>query len=197
VSATLISVIGPLAAGKTTLAQYLADAFAGRLLREDFEGNPFLSESYTGNAAAALPAQIYYLLSRVAQLNVAHWPEQGTVVSDYGFCQDRIYALEKLTGEELTIYDALAGRLSEQVVAPAAIIHLDASVETLQRRIAERGRAFEQGLDAGFLSRMRLAYNNIEQHGSCPVIRVDTDKTDLLNVSARQAVLDKVKAIVV
>jgi deoxyguanosine kinase len=194
-SAPLISVIGPPAAGKTTLAQSLTEALEAKLLREDFEGNPFLSDSYTGNAAAALPAQIYYLLSRVAQLNCAHWPETGVVVSDYGLCQDRIYACEKLSVDELAIYTTLAGRLAEQTVTPSVIIHLDASVETLLARIAARGRGFEQGMDEAFLSRMRLAYNDIEEHCSCPVVRVDTDETDVLSDLARQAILDEIRAI--
>ncbi len=194
-SAPLISIIGPVAAGKTTLATWLARQLGGTLLREDFEGNPFLSDSYTGNAAAALPAQMYYLLSRVAQLNEARWPEAGIVVSDYGMCQDRIYAAEKLSAEDMATYDALARKLVAQTVAPSIIIHLDASVETLLARIVQRGRGFEQAMDEALLSRMRLAYNDIERQCSCPVFRVNTDAIDLLGDTARQELLTEVQAI--
>ena len=67
-SAALISIIGPPAVGKTTLAALLAAKLPAELIREDYAGNPFLADSYAGSEQARLPGQLYFLLSRVGQL---------------------------------------------------------------------------------------------------------------------------------
>ena len=193
-TAPLVSVIGPPAVGKTTLAEWLAAAMPARLVREDFAGNPFLADSYTGSRHACLPAQLYYLISRVGQLSRAGWPGDGAVVSDYGFCQDRIYAAMKLDADEFALYDQLAGRLGGLVVPPSVVIHLDASVETLKSRIVARGRAFERAMDEGFLSQIRRGYDNIEAELPCPVIRADCNAVDVLDLCARRRLLEQVRS---
>jgi deoxyguanosine kinase len=192
-TATLVSIIGPPASGKTTLARYMAEALGAQLVFEDFESNPFLADSYTGCDSAALPAQLYFLLSRVAQLNERHWPGEGLVVSDYGFCQDQLYASCKLDEGEYRFYFELADWLGEQVIPPSLVISLDASIATLQKRIGDRGRRYETGMDEAFLTEMRKAYNNIERELPCPVIQVDTDAVDILSVEGRDVLLAEVR----
>jgi deoxyguanosine kinase len=194
VTATLISIIGPPASGKTTLARYLGESLGAQLVFEDFESNPFLADSYTGCDTAALPAQLHFLLSRVAQLNERHWPGEGLVVSDYGFCQDQLYASFKLEEGEYRFYFELADWLSEQVIPPSLVIRLDAPVATLQSRIAARGRGYEIGIDEAFLTEMRDAYNVVQRELACPVVRVDTEQVDLRTPEAREALLAQVRA---
>jgi deoxyadenosine/deoxycytidine kinase len=68
-AAKLISIIGPVAVGKTTLAEALARELPGDVLYEDYASNPFLAESFTTQAELMLPSQLYFLLSRVRQLS--------------------------------------------------------------------------------------------------------------------------------
>jgi len=194
VTASLISVIGPPAVGKTTLAEWLAAAMPAMLIRENFADNPFLADSYTAGRQICLPAQLHFLISRVGQLSRAGWPADGAVVTDYGFCQDRIYAAMKLDAGELALYDQLAARLGGLVVAPSVVIHLDASVGTLKSRIVARGRVFERAMDEAFLSHMRRAYDNIDAELPCPVIRADCDTVDLLLPRARRRLLQQVRS---
>jgi deoxyadenosine/deoxycytidine kinase len=189
VSAVLVSIIGPPAAGKTTLAHYLAAELPAGLIIEDYAGNPFLAGSYAGQRQAHLPAQLYFLLSRVAQLRDSSWAEHGTFVSDYGFCQDRIYADLRLPAEDLKLYDLLAGRMEATVHPPDLIIHLDASESTLLERIAVRGREFEKAITADFLAMVRGAYNSFTRSASCPVIAVDSQRADLRRADARRALV--------
>lgn len=194
-TASLISVIGPPAVGKTTLAEHLAEELPAELIREDYEGNPFLAESYTGSREARLPAQLFYLLSRVRQLSAASWPAEGVVVSDYGFCQDRLYALARLTAAEIEAYDPVHARLSRLVHPPEALICLDASTAMLLERIARRGRDFEQVMTEAFLSSMRSAYDGLVRSVRCPVVRVDCDAVDLLSPAGRGEILREVRAL--
>ena len=191
--AKLISIIGPPAVGKTTLAEFLAAELPAEIRREDYEGNAFLADSYMGRAEARLPAQLCYLLSRVRQLSRWNWPSGGVVVTDYGFCQDRIYAQAQLTDDELELYDHLAARVGGLVRRPDVIVHLDATPETLLKRIARRGRAFEKTMTADFLQSMRHAYNSLSAPVSGAVIRVDCDSVDLQAAAVRQEMIAEIR----
>ncbi len=177
-SATLISIIGPPAVGKTTLAELLAERLGADLIYEEFESNPFLVQSFTGLDELFLPSQLYFMLSRARQLGRAFWPESGVVVADYGYCQDRIYAAGKLSQGDLARYDEVADRIAKTIVQPAVLIHLDASVETLLDRIGRRGREYERTFSRDFLTYMRQAHAAIEPPAGCEVIRIETDTTD-------------------
>ncbi|MDP6542477.1 MAG: deoxynucleoside kinase [Phycisphaerae bacterium] len=192
-SASLISIIGPPAVGKTTLAEHLAAEMGGRLICEDFEGNPFLADSYVGDREACLPAQLFFLLSRVKQLSLGDWPAEGLTVSDYGFCQDRIYAAAKLTEDEMVLYSRVARRVGGLVCPPSVIVHLDAPEEVLLSRIAARGREYEKAMTPEFLKEMRRAYNDIDQSAGCPVIRVETDAADIRDADARNELIARIR----
>lgn len=192
-SAKLISIIGPPASGKTTLAEHLAAELPAALVREDYAGNPFLAESYVGRKEARLPGQLYFLISRVGQLSRSSWPACGLLVSDYGFCQDRIYARVRLGEEDYRLYDPLARRLEGLVHPPDLLIHLDAAEATLLGRIARRGREHEKVMDAEFLAEMRAAYNEAARREACPVIRIDCDAVDFRRDSGRAALLAEVR----
>ncbi len=188
-TATLISIIGPPAAGKTTLAEWLAEALPAKLIREDYAGNPFLADSYAGQEQAQLPGQLYFLMSRVEQLAISSWPESGVFVSDYGFCQDRIYARARLSEDDFRLYSRVAKRLEGLVHPPDIVIHLDASEDALLERIARRGRDFEKAMTREFLAAMRDEYNKFEAQAGCPIIAIDTEQTNMMDDPKRRAVL--------
>jgi deoxyadenosine/deoxycytidine kinase len=191
--ATLISIIGPPAAGKTTLAELLATKLSGEVIYEDYDGNPFLADSYTGSRDARLPAQLYYLFSRVKQLPLPNWPEQGLYVSDYGFCHDRIYAEAQLTPDEMMLYNQVAHRVAGMVKPPDVVVHLDADEPTLLSRIDRRGRDFEQGMASDFLAGLRNAYLKAAAELKCPVIRFDAGAADFRLDAVLAKIVDQLK----
>ena len=188
-SAKLISLIGPPAVGKTTLAELLAADLGAELILEDFDRNPFLADSYVGGAGSRLPAQLYFLLSRVRQLSRASWPAAGLRVSDYGFCHDRVYAELKLGPEDLAVYDTVARRVEGYVKPADVTVHLDAPVDVLRRRILDRGRSFEAVMDEAFLSAMRARYNQVVGRIEGAVVRVDCEAVDVRD-DGRRAVVE-------
>lgn len=191
--AKLISIIGAPASGKTTLAERLSAELPAALIREDYAGNPFLAESYVGQPQARLPGQMYFLMSRVGQLSMLNWPDEGLAVSDYGFCQDRIFARQRLSADDMRLYDRLARRVEGLVRPPDVMIHLDAAVETLMERIALRGREFEHAMDGSFLAAMCEAYKHASAEQACPVITVNCDATDLRRDAPRAELVERVR----
>lgn len=190
----LISLVGPVASGKTTLAWRLAEALQAALVLEDFQGNPFLADAYAGRDDLRLASQTYYLLSRVGQL--AGLPALGRplAVSDYAFLQDAVFARIWLAGEEWSIYRELAGRLERLVPAADVLVHLDGPAELLLERIARRGRAFERSMQAEFLERLREDYNAALARAVCPVLNVNVAACDLNDERQFGRLLDEVRA---
>lgn len=189
----LISIIGPVAVGKTTLAEFLSRALPARIVREDYEGNPFLAESFRGMEELALPSQLYFLFMRVRQLAVKTWPGDGLVVTDYGFCQDRLYAKIKLRKDDMEIYERLRRQVEGLVTQPRVVIHLDAAVETLLRRIEARGRPFEAAYDAGYLERLRRAHFDIALPSDCQKISINCETVDLLDAGCREHIVEQIR----
>ncbi len=192
-TAVLVSIIGAPGVGKTTLAEMLAPVLGARLIREDYANNPFLAESYTGDPSSRLPGQLYFLVSRVGQLGTAGFPRTGVHVSDYGFCQDRVYARARLGDEEFGVYDGVHRRLAPLVRPAELTIALDAAVETLRSRIACRGRQFERAMTPDFLAFMRNAYLEIVRDMVPNVLPVNCDAVDFRQPQAFQGIVEQVR----
>lgn len=192
-SGPLVSIIGPPASGKTTTAEWLARALPARLIREDYAGNPFLAEAYLGRSDLALPAQLHFLFSRVWQLNRQSWPAEGTTVTDYGFCQDAVYAARNLSGEALAVYRGLLEPAETMVKRPDVLVHLDAPAGVLLERIARRGRRHERVFTAEFIDALRGAYEQAAAQSRCPVVRIDAGAVDLFGDDAREKLLRRIR----
>jgi deoxyguanosine kinase len=192
-SAKLISVIGPPASGKTTLAEYLATELPAGMIKEDYYDNPFLEESYVGADDARLPGQLHFLFSRIRQLAETNWPAAGLFVSDYGFCQDRIFARLRLSEADFDIYRRIADRTPSLVHSPQVLICLDAAADSLMARIAERARGYERAFTPELLAEMRNEYNQVESWADCPVICIDTDAVDIRDASKRAKLICRIR----
>ncbi len=192
-SARLISIIGPPASGKTTLAELLAGDLPAEVIHEDYAGNPFLAESYLGREEFALQSQLYFLFSRLSQLNLQLWPAEGTYVSDYGFCQDAVYAGVNLCRTDLAVYRRFAAGTDRMVKAPDVFISLAGSEDMLLGRIAQRGREHERVFTREFLAGLGRAYDDVLASATCPVIEVDVGAVDITSDADLAKLLGRVR----
>ena len=74
---------GPIAAGKTTLATFLATHLGSDLLLEDFENNEFLADFYGSRERWSLAMQLWFLSARLPPLKSISRSRQRTLVADY------------------------------------------------------------------------------------------------------------------
>ncbi len=195
-AAALVSIVGPPGVGKTTLAEALAGDLPAGLIREDYAGNPFLAESYVGDESARLPGQLFFLMARARQLARSVWPDEGLFVSDYGFCQDRVYARMRLAPADFDVYERVAGRVAPMIHPPTMLVLLDASAATLRSRVVRRGRLHERVMDEAFFATMREAYAGIERaarESGRAVRRIDGDAVDLRDPSARAELISWIR----
>ena len=180
-----IVVEGVIGVGKTSLTKLLATRTNGRLNLEVVEENPFLSQFYQDRSAYAFQTQIFFLLSRYRQQQnlFQHDMFSSTLISDYLFAKDRIFANLNLSDDELVLYNQLATILEQRVLKPDLVIYLQARTSVLIQRIRWRGRAFEQDMDQDYLNALNAAYSYFFHHyKDSPLLVVNTDNLDFVNV---------------
>lgn len=177
-----IAVEGVIGAGKTTLANLLAQRHGARLVCEEFEDNPFLPKFYSNPTRYAFQTQLAFLASRFKQQQVLshHDLFHETVISDYLFEKDRIFARLNLDEDELQLYDSIYQVMTGIAVKPDLTIYLQCSVERLMKNIKNRGREYEKQISEGYLSELSEAYNHFFHHyNRSPLIIVNVSETDL------------------
>ncbi|HWG85550.1 MAG TPA: deoxynucleoside kinase [Deinococcales bacterium] len=156
-----IVVEGPIGAGKTSLSRLLAERLDAELNLEVVEENPFLARFYEDPARFSFSAQVFFLLSRFKQLSRLN---QGSlfaqsVVSDYLFDKDFIFASMNLRDEEFDLYRELYEQLRPRLSTPDLTVFLRAEPDLLLGRIAKRGRPFEQAMDPNYLRTLNHHYD--------------------------------------
>ena len=178
-----IAVEGPIGVGKTRLAERLAGRIDAHTVLEDTE-NPFLGDFYNDRPGAALQAQLFFLLNRHRQLSGLRQADlfQHTIVCDYLFDRDKIFAYLNLDDNELFIYQRLYDLLVRDIASPDLVIYLQAPTDVLLRRLKERPADPERPLpqpDAEYLRELNEAYQHYFFHYTAtPLLVVETSEFD-------------------
>ena len=150
-----IAIEGVIGVGKTTLARLLQPSFGAEVLLEVFEENPFLSNFYSDRSRYAFQTQIFFLMSRYHQQNKvipAALAQKKTIISDYTFDKDSLFAGINLAGDELEVYHNVHEALAEKIPNPDLVVYLKASLDTLMNRIAHRDRSYDRNMERSYIS---------------------------------------------
>jgi len=178
-----IAIEGVIGVGKTTLARMLAPEFGATPVLEVFQENPFLSDFYADRARYAFQTQIFFLLSRYRQQyqSIPEALARGSVLSDYTFAKDSLFAHLNLTGDELGVYEKLHGALAEKIPTPDLVVYLRADLDVLMARIAARDRPYERSMDRDYIESLRLAYEGFfAAYSQSPVLAIDTNNLNFV-----------------
>ncbi|MEC0370206.1 deoxynucleoside kinase [Paenibacillus chibensis] len=160
--APFIAVEGPIGAGKTTLATMLADELQLPIVKEIVEENPFIDKFYQSMDDWSFQLEMFFLCNRYKQLKETanEFTEKGKpVVSDYHIYKNLIFSERTLKGIERDKYRQIYHVLTDDLPKPNLIIYIKADLNTLLKRIAKRGRAFEEGIDQGYLQQLIEDYD--------------------------------------
>jgi deoxyguanosine kinase len=156
-----IAIEGVIGVGKTTLARLLQAAFKSELLLEVFEENPFLSDFYADRERYAFQTQMFFLLSRYHQQRraVPGILKRGdSLISDYTFEKDALFASINLEGDELDMYYRVQEALAEKIPLPDLVVYLQADTDVLMQRIALRDRPYERNMERDYIDELNQAY---------------------------------------
>ncbi len=179
-----IAIEGPIGVGKTTLTTLLAEELSARTVLEEFEDNPFLREFYRDKERVAFQTQIYFLLARFKQQESLRQHDlfSQTVVSDYLFAKDRVFAYLNLSEAELHLYEHIYDLLRPKLVKPDLVVYLQARTDVLLQRLRKRGRDFEATVEGTYLENLTRGYNNFFYHyDETPLLILDTSDVDYVS----------------
>ncbi len=183
-----IAIEGVIGVGKTTLARPLAPYFEQTtVLLEVFEENPFLADFYQDRGRFAFQTQIFFLLSRYHQQHeaVPSALQKGTLIADYTFAKDELFAWLNLKDDELAMYGRVHAALGEKIPKPNLIVYLRANHDVLMNRIAQRDRPYERNMDPDYIRQLAAAYENwlVNLH-DIPVLTIDVNELNFLEKEA-------------
>ena len=180
-----ICIEGVIGAGKTSLCHLLAQRLNAQLVLEQAEENPFLTRFYQDRSSFAFQTQLWFLTSRYRQLTDSfsqHSLFHSITVADYMFAKDTIFANVNLDEHELALYNQIYRVLVKNAPRPEFVVYLQASTETLLRRIDKRGRPYEFNMAPDYIDLLNNAYNQFFfNYTNSPLLIINTNEIDFVN----------------
>jgi 2-amino-4-hydroxy-6-hydroxymethyldihydropteridine diphosphokinase len=172
----LICVAGVIGVGKTTLAQRLSYSLECKLLLEPYDKNPYLPKVYAGQKEFALDSQLFFLNSRIDQLNPQTLTKGQIAISDYVFDKELIYAGRLLDPQQFAQYKNSYQSSRVKVAQPVLVIYLQDSPRNC---LEQRNRPYEQIISLHFLEELNTDYERLfADWKSCPLIRISMSQFD-------------------
>lgn len=178
-----IAVEGPIRVGKSTLADILAERLNAQRVMEP-DSNPFLRAFYEGEPGAAFQTQFAFLARRFEQLRALDLGPQSqkTVVADFIFEKDKLFAYLNLNDQELETYNLYYNYFREQLPTPDLVIYLQAAPEVLKKRLKKKNAPAERAVSDEYLEEVVKAYEHFFFHyTSSDLLIVNTSEIDFVD----------------
>ena len=179
-----VAIEGPIAVGKTSLANLLSERLGARLILEGFGENPFLTDFYEEPERYAFQTQLFFLLQRYQQQQELRQVDMfhNLLIADYMFVKDRLFASLNLDEKEMTLYDTVANLLEKNVINPDLVIYLQADTDTLMRNIARRGRDMEKNISEEYIDALNQLYTEyFFRYQDTPLVSINTNNIDFVH----------------
>jgi deoxyadenosine/deoxycytidine kinase len=199
-----ISISGPIASGKTTLAKKLSKYLGLKLYKEIVTDNKYLESFYKDMKKFVFRLEVYLMHMRKLQRKEISkskvYKEYRGSVSDRSIYEDRIF-IDTLYEDNIlskddyeTLIDIYNEMLTE-IRGPDLLIYLEVSPETSYRRQKFRGRQMEKELTIEYLKKLDIKYKEFheEMKSKIPMITVHWD-TDSENIDLEaEKIADTIK----
>ena len=179
-----IAIEGTIGVGKTSLAKILSNRLDSKLILEEFEDNPFLSDFYKDSKRYAFQTQLFFLLSRFRQQIEFKQIDIFTksIISDYMFIKDRIFASLTLDEKEMTLYDNISKILEKEIIYPDLVLFLQSDTDRLMQNINSRGRTYETTISWSYIDSLNQIYNEyFFRYDKSPLLIINTNDIDFVN----------------
>jgi deoxyguanosine kinase len=177
-----IAVEGPIRVGKSTLARILAERLNAQRVTEP-DDNPFLRAFYDGEKGAGFQAQFAFLIRRFELLRGLDLGprSQKTVITDFIFEKDKLFACLNLNDQELDTYNRFYNHFREQLPTPDLVIYLQATPEVLKKRLKKKDASAEKAINEEYLGEVIKAYEHFFFHyTSSDLLIVNTSEIDFV-----------------
>ncbi len=152
---------------------------------ERTEDNPFLDKFYKDQKRYRFQIQMFFLMRRyqhsldLNQLDLF----KKTIVSDFLFDKDRLFAKNNLDDSEFWLYEQLFQILKKRVKPPDLVVFLQAKSEVLMERIRKRNVNYEKPINIKYLDQINQAFNDYFFHYTeSPLLIVNASEIDFVNI---------------
>ncbi len=195
-----VAVAGNIGVGKTTLVKKLCDNLDWTPFFEPEKENPYLPDFYKDMQTWAFHSQIFFLTRRLrAHKDLCAHP--GSVIQDRSVYEDaeifahNLYRQKQIGERDYQTYQELYQALVEFLPPPDLVLYIKASVPTLQQRIKQRGRDYENQIDPNYLTQLNQLYDQwIDNFSLCPVLTIPGDDLDFVaNNGHLNLIIEKVQ----
>lgn len=180
-----IEICGGIASGKTSLASLLSKIGLQTIL-ENFSSNPFFSDFYSDPRGFAFETEITFLLQHFSSVRTKR--SEGIVsVFDFSLALDLAYAHVTLSSEDQGVFGVVLRASVKKIGTPDLLIRLRCESEEKLRRIKNRGRAQEQGIDRDYLEKIELALDGTifsVPFLNTPVLEIDSQHINFVSDSS-------------
>ena len=179
-----VAIEGTIGVGKTSLANILGKRLEAKIILEEFEENPFLVDFYYNPERFAFQTQLYFLLSRYRQQQEFHQTDlfTKTLITDYMFVKDRLFAALNLSDKEMSLYNSVATILEKNITVPDLVIFLQADTDRLMENIKNRGRDYEKTIGWNYIDALNQVYNEyFFRYDRSPLLIINSNHIDFVN----------------
>ena len=179
-----IAIEGNIGAGKTSLATRISEDYNAKLILEQFEENSFLPKFYKEPEKYAFPLEMSFLASRFQQLKDQLGPQdlfKTFTISDYYIIKSLIFSKKTLQTDEYNLYTRFFNIIHQQLPKPELFVFLHLETSKLQQNIRQRGRSYEQDIEAGYLDKIQEGYFEFIKQSDLRILVLDTNNIDFVN----------------
>jgi deoxyadenosine/deoxycytidine kinase len=185
-----IAIAGNIGSGKSSLTTLMAEEYGFRPVYEAVDENPYLADFYAAMERWAFHSQVFFLAKRLKQhleevnrhLRVV---QDRTVFEDAAIFACNLYRQGHLSERDWNTYQKLYDGIAPALRKPDLLIYIRASLPTLKKRIAKRGREYEQSIPADYLKALNELYEGwVRDYALSPKLVLEGDRLDFVE-SAR------------
>lgn len=193
----LITVIGNVGAGKSTLVQLLTSLLPAHEVPADsfFEQNPFFHLAVQDQRRWALASDLWFLKKRCdLSHDLDSLLKKSDVIIDSGLIMNTVYAHSRLgsgtyTQPEWDLYQEIESELLLPLRTSDIVIYLQAQPDFLLKRIKQRGRDFEvKSYKKAYLDELNNSLSvittKLSENPHVKILTIDAEKSDLRSGSS-------------
>jgi deoxyadenosine/deoxycytidine kinase len=192
-----LAIAGNIGVGKSTLTQLVAERYGLTPIYEAVNENPYLEDFYQDMPRYAFHSQMFFLSERLEQHLKTINPgspivQDRTIFEDATIFAQNLYTQGIMNGRDYQTYRKTYEAILQALRSPDLLVYLQASVDTLQKRIVQRGRDYETNIKRDYLESLNHLYDTwIKEYALAKVI-IPCDEVDFVGNSQDLAYVYKI-----
>jgi deoxyadenosine/deoxycytidine kinase len=192
-----IIISGNIGSGKSSLTKILSEQLGWKAFYEVVEDNPYLEDFYNDMKKWSFHLQIFFLSKRFQHhQNIVRDPcsvvQDRSIYEDVDIFARNLYEQGLMSPRDYCNYRELFTIMVDFLSPPDLIIYLQASIDTLRRRISLRGRDYEKNISSGYLEQLNTLYEKwVTGFTICPILTIPADALDFVQSPEHLKIISK------